>query len=258
MRWGDVYVSLTKGYKSGGFNTQMFSDVLQQRLMATMGLSMTYSPEEIVRYRPETSWNYEAGIAYHTPDNQLTTRLTAFFIDCRDQQLTVFPPGTVTGRIMTNAGRTFSKGLEFTAGWKVSDEFSLSAAYGFTDARVHRYNNGHADFRGKRVPYAPSHTLWVQTLWTTPWHPAGMATTLDCHIKGAGSIFWNEENTLRQNFYVLPGASFSLAAERWSVKLWGENLSDTRYACFCFTSIGNSFRQLGNPLTWGVTVTLDL
>ena len=31
---GNIYGSFSKGYKAGGFNTQMFSDVLQQRLIA--------------------------------------------------------------------------------------------------------------------------------------------------------------------------------------------------------------------------------
>ncbi len=32
----NLYANIAKGYKAGGFNTQMFSDVLQQRLMNMM------------------------------------------------------------------------------------------------------------------------------------------------------------------------------------------------------------------------------
>lgn len=255
---GEIYVSLTKGYKSGGFNSQMFSDVLQQRLMSTMGLSMTYSPEDIVRYKPETSWNYEAGISFATADGSLSGSLTGFLIQCRDQQLTVFPPGTVTGRVMTNAGRTLSKGVELSGRWNPSDNLIFNVAYGFTDARFQKYFNGKEDFKGKRVPYAPSNTLWCQLVWHTPWRPAGLSTTIDGHVRAAGSIMWDEANTFRQPFYALPGASFTLSASRWSLKLWGENLSSTNYAVFCFTSIGNTFEQRGAPLTWGATFALDI
>ena len=49
------YLTFSEGYKAGGFNTQMFSDVLQQRLMATMGMSALYKLEDIVAYNPEYS-----------------------------------------------------------------------------------------------------------------------------------------------------------------------------------------------------------
>ena len=43
-----VRLTVAKGYKAGGFNTQMFSDVLQQQLMESMGIevSVAYSPVE--------------------------------------------------------------------------------------------------------------------------------------------------------------------------------------------------------------------
>lgn len=258
LPFGAAYASFSKGYKSGGFNTQMFSDVLQQRVMQTMGVAMLYKVEDIVTYRPEISWNYEIGIKGSTADQRLSGEAVGFFIDCRDQQLTVFPPGTVTGRVMTNAGRTRSFGAELTARWHPANELSINVSYGYTNATFRRYNNGRADFRGKRLPYAPAHTLFASMTWDTPWRPAGLTTQLNLNVRCAGDIMWNEENTQRQPFYALPGASFVIASSRWSLKLWGENLSNTRYSTFYFLSMGNSFAQRGRPLTFGATVRLNL
>jgi len=258
LPFGAVYASFTKGYKSGGFNTQMFSDVLQQRVMETMGIPMIYNVDEIVKYRPEVSWNYEIGIRADALDKKLTAEATGFFIDCRDQQLTVFPPGTVTGRIMTNAGRTRSLGLELTAKYSPLADLQLSASYGYTNATFRKYNNGRQDFRGNRVPYSPAHTLFASLRWNTPWHPGGLSTELCATVRGVGDIMWNEENTMSQPFYALAGTSFTLCGERWSLKLWGENLSDTHYNTFYFLSMGNSFTQRGLPLTFGATIRFNI
>lgn len=258
LPFGSAYISFTKGYKSGGFNSQMFSDVLQQRVMETMGIPMIYKVDDIVSYRPETSWNYEIGLKANALDNRLSAEATGFFIDCRDQQLTVFPPGTVTGRIMTNAGRTRSFGLELSAKYSPIDALHFSASYGYTNATFRQYNNGRENFRGKRVPYAPAHTIFASLTWNTPWQPGGLRTELNANMRGAGDIMWNEQNTLSQPFYVLPGASFTLRADRWSLKLWGENLSNTGYDTFYFLSMGNSFTQRGNPITFGATLRLNI
>jgi len=154
-----AYFNFSKGYKAGGYNTQMFSDVLQQRIMNIMGMSAQYTLEQIVGYEPERSLNYEVGADWKPADG-LALDAVLFYIDCRNQQLTVFPPGTTTGRIMTNAGRTRSFGAEVTAAWKPGAGFSARLSYGYTNATFRNYNDGRGDYRGKHVPYAPTNTLF--------------------------------------------------------------------------------------------------
>lgn len=110
----NVYLSVGKGYKAGGFNTQMFSDVLQQKLMRFMGIGGQYDVADIVSYKPEKSWNYEIGTHLTFLDGKILLDASVFYIDCRDQQLTRFPEGQTTGRMMTNAGKTRSFGGEIS------------------------------------------------------------------------------------------------------------------------------------------------
>ncbi len=257
--WGRAYATFSKAYKAGGFNTQMFSDVLQQRVMEYMGLSMLYDVADIVAYRPEISWNYEAGVKSTWLDGRLSAEAVAFFIDCRDQQLTRFPPGTVTGRIMTNAGRTHSRGVELSARYEPVADLTLHASYGYTRATFHRYDDGRADYAGKRLPYAPSHTLFLQATGRLSSHKVlGAVPVADVHLRGAGDIYWDEANTLRQPFYALLGASLALESDRWSARLWAENITSTRYDTFYFSSMGNSFLQRGLPWSMGATLRLRL
>ncbi len=252
------YVSFSKAYKAGGYNTQMFSDVLQQRLMAEMGLTPLYSLEEIVAYKPEKSFNYEAGVRW-APASNFNAQATGFFIDVRNQQLTVFPPGTVTGRVMTNAGRTFSGGFELTAEWEPTPDITTRLAYGYTNARFHRYDDGRADYKGKRVPYAPSNTVFAEVNYVaSPLVFKGITPSVNINFTGAGNIYWNEANTLKQPFYGLLNASVNFGAAKWSLRLWARNITSTRYSNFYFLSIGHAFMQQGRPRQFGLTLRLRL
>lgn len=256
----NVYLSISKGYKAGGYNTQMFSDVLQQRVMADMGLAMRYNVEQIITYRPEISWNYEIGWHQRLLDNRLTAQAAAFYIDCRDQQLTMFPPGTVTGRIMTNAGKTRSWGGELTLSYRPLECLSLQLSYGYTNARFVRYDNGQTDYSGKRVPYAPANTLFAGATYTRPLKWSWLrGVSLTASTRGVGSICWDEANTLTQPFYALldVNATFSLPGDV-QLELWGQNLTATRYATFYFMSMGNAFTQRGRPRQWGATLRINI
>lgn len=249
-----AYVSVAKAYKSGGFNTQMFSDVLQQRVMQYMGLSMNYSLEDIVSYKPEKSWNFEGGVKTEWFNGRLAVDALAFYILCRDQQLTMFPPGTVTGRIMTNAGRTASCGAELSAVYTPDHRLSLRLSYGYTNATFTRFSDSRGDYAGKRLPYAPANTLFVGATYRLPSTILGATPSVSVDCRGAGDIYWDESNSTSQGFYALLGASLALENERWSVRLAGRNLTSTRYSTFHFVSIGNTFYQLGKP--WQLDLTL--
>lgn len=254
----EPYFNFSKAYKAGGYNTQMFSDVLQQRIMSEMGMSALYTLEEIVGYEPERSFNYELGF-HSKPMDGLEVDGAFFLIDCRNQQLTIFPPGTTTGRIMTNAGRTRSYGAELTARWTPTADLSARMSYGYTNATFRTYKDGRADYRGRRVPYAPSNTLFAEVNWrASSLAFAGITPALAADVNCAGPIYWNEANTLKQNFYCLAGLSLAFEAEKWSVRLWAKNLTGTRYDTFYFMSMGNAFTQRGLPRRFGVTLRLAL
>ncbi len=256
---GNVYVSVTKGYKSGGFNTQMFSEVLQQRLMYIMGIGSLYGIDEIVGYRPEYSWNYEAGAHLSFAEGRINADIAAFYIDCHDQQVTMFPSGTTTGRIMANAGKTRSLGGEISLNWRPVDRLEINGSYGFTDARFVEFHNGIDNFKGKHIPYAPANTVFLQGLYTLQLRTKFLERiTFDLNMRGTGKIYWNESNTESQKFYVLAGASVMAEGKNWSIQVWGKNLTGTRYHTFYFMSMGNEFLQRGRPMQAGVTLRFDM
>jgi outer membrane receptor protein involved in Fe transport len=63
-----LYTSVSKGYKSGGFNT-------------------SFERDEDRSFEPEYSWNYEAGTKLSFWQNRIKTELSLFYIDWRNQQI---------------------------------------------------------------------------------------------------------------------------------------------------------------------------
>lgn len=259
-RLSNLYLSASKGYKAGGFNTQMFSEVLQNSLMKKMGISLNrhFDIAQVVSYDPEWSWNYELGGHLHLAQGDLLVDWALFFIDCHDQQLTVFPEGQTTGRMMTNAGRTHSWGGELSLVARPTKSLLLTASYGYTHATFREYRSGGADYAGKRVPYAPEQTLMARARYTFELRSSWLERIVpSVNLCGAGRIAWNEENTLWQDFYALLGASLRFEHKNYSLELWGRNLCDERYDLFYFKTVGREFVQQGLPRTFGATLTAN-
>lgn len=261
-----VYASIGKGYKSGGYNTQMFSEILQQRMQAEIMSnmpSMGGTPasqdmpdvDAIVSYRPEKSWNYEVGGHIACADGKVMTDIALFYIDCRDQQLTMFPPGTTTGRITTNAGRTRSYGAELQIAYRPTDRWRFDVSYGYTNAKFVRFFDGEKDYRGNYVPYAPVNTIFASVLYT---HPVAKRweLTYNVNCRAVGRIYWNEDNLLQQPMYALLGASVTARTNWIGVEAWMKNITATHYDVFYFQSMNNSFFQRGKPLQYGLTLRL--
>lgn len=257
-----AHATVARGYKAGGFNTQLFSDLVQQalssRLQESLGLAAAdggLALRDVITYKPEYAWNFEAGLRYVR--GAWEAEATAFHIDCRDQQLTVFPAGTRTGRMMTNAGRTESHGIEASLARR-GTHLDLRAAYGWTHATFRRYDDGTRSYKGCHMPYAPEHTL---TLAADGRHsfPSGGGWTIEAHAdwQAAGPIHWDDANTLRQDFYGLLAASVSLRHGAYGLTLWGRNLTDESYRTFYFVSMQRHFLQEGKPRTYGLTLTAE-
>jgi outer membrane receptor protein involved in Fe transport len=157
---------------------------------------------------------------------------------------------------MTNAGRTRSFGCEIAATAKPTDRIRLNASWGHTNARFTKYHNGIADMAGRRLPYAPANTLFLAASYTLPLSSSQLS--FSASLRGTGRIYWDDSNTVSQPFYILPSAYAEWSNSRVSIKLWGENISNTKYNTFYFVSIGNAFVQKGNPWTAGLTLRINI
>ena len=254
-----LYFSASKGYKAGGFNTQMFSEVLQRRLKKEMGLSQDIDVDKLCAYDPEHSYNLELGGHFATNDGAFTADASLFYIECVDQQLTIFPDENSTGRMMTNAGRTRSFGAEISATARLAKTLVLQGSYGYTNAKFKTFVSGGVNYAGNFIPYAPKNSLSLRLMQTVPFHSKWLdRMILGLGVMGAGRIYWNEANDVSQPFYALLEASVRFEGEKWAVDFWCKNATNTKYSVFYFESMGNRFVQRGRPMTGGVRVMINI
>ncbi len=262
-----LFASVSRGYKAGGFNNNIFSDILRSELTYSLieenldsyaRPESSYDTEEMITYSPEFSWNYEVGAKLSTNDSSLVGEVAIFYIDCTDQQLTIFPSGS-TGRMMANAGRSRSFGAEFSARATLG-RVLLNTAYGYTNAKFLEYEyNSWTNYAGNYVPYAPQHTLYVSAIYSQPLKYKSLKSIdFEVSTNGAGKIYWNEENDFAQPFYATLASRITLYAEKFNLSVWGRNLTDKSYDTFYFLSDDKEFVQQAKPMTYGVTLNINL
>lgn len=169
--------------------------------MESMGIGRRYDVDQVVGYKPENSWNAELGALIKTADKQFSASATVFYIHCRDQQLTVFPEGDITGRIMTNAGKARSAGIEVSVAYSPVERLTLNAAYGYTNAKFLEFNNGKEDYSGRFVPYAPQNTILpLQTILSPRSSDRCATSRQDCRHR-ASAKSTGTKTTLRHRTY---------------------------------------------------------
>lgn len=265
-----LYAYGAEGYKAGGYNPQIFSTIMQNQLMHDlpndMGIHLLIEDErfrkvDITSYKPEKTWTAEIGMHSHPVDG-LSLNADAFFIYCRDQQVTVFPDGKTTGRMMANAAQSRIWGVETDIYYQWQHQRwrgMLQAAYGFTDARFVRFDDGKGRYNGNHIPYSPSHTahLTAQVAYSVrkKWL---QHISVGVHADGIGEIWWNETNSLKQPFYASLGANLELAWQWFTVQFYGKNLTDTHYDVFYFLSMEKDYVQHGKPREMGVNLMFNL
>ena len=260
---GNIYALVSKGYRAGGYNIQMFSDILQTDLNAHQQDAMRgdydvehttadYDAiEETISYKPEDSWNFELGTHLNLFGGSTHFDLALYYMKIHNQQLSIMEPNSNYGRMMVNAGKSHSYGLETTLRGKAIDNaLDWGVTYSFTNAKFDDYD----DYKDNYVPFVPQHAFSAML----DYHIGKF--TIGTNLNGQGKIWWDEANTYAQKFYALLGAHADYDFGPVIVTLWGRNLTNTHYNTFAVQSSAAGgtryFAQRANPIQVGVDVNI--
>lgn len=280
----NVYATVSKGYRSGGYNVQMFSDLISGDLKNSMIDAIKESDEfskfaaiidqyatkdevpevkEATRYKPEYSWNYEVGSHLTLWEGKLWADLSAFYMDMHDQQISQFAESGL-GRTTLNAGKSRSYGVEAALRASLTNALSLNASYGYTYATFTDYveyekdKEGNlkvkADYNGKYVPFVPKHTLNISGEYAITCSPRSIfdRVVFQANYNAAGRIYWTEQNDVSQSFYGTLNWRTNLEIGDAMISFWARNFLNKDYAAFYFETMNKGFMQKGRPVQFGV------
>ena len=278
-----VYATVSKGYRSGGYNIQMFSDLMQGALKNSMldvlsthpNFSMMANPilsmkddlpevSKVTQYKPEYSWSYEVGSHLTLWEGKLWADLAAFYMDTRDQQISRFAESGL-GRITENAGKSCSYGAEVALRTSLTNELSMNASYGYTYATFTDYitnstekdtngNRKEISYNGNYVPFVPKHTLNVGAEYAIPCSPRSLfdRVVLQANYSAAGRIYWTEQNNASQAFYGTLNWRANLEKGNAMISFWARNFLNKDYEAFYFETMNKGFAQKGRPVQFGI------
>lgn len=270
-----VYATISKGYRSGGYNIQMLSELVEGELRGEMmdgvndvsgmgmmskyvdlkSLKTTTNIDDVV-FKPEYSWNWELGtkLTVLTSDSPIFLDASVFYIKTYNQQIARFSHEGL-GRMMVNAGKSRSWGAELSATTSFK-KFDLNLNYGFTNAKFLEYNDEKNDFKDNYVPFVPMHTINGGVAYCFP--VKKITCTLGMNCSASGRIYWTEANDHYQDLYATLGAFASVNYKNINILLWGKNLTSTRYNTFYFESMNRGFEQHGKPFQIGIDFKLSI
>lgn len=283
----NVYATVSRGYRSGGYNIQMFSDLSQTEMRRSMmnaimaspnlGQNPTYGPifERMLKpripeepnvktsttYKPEYSWNYEVGSHLTLWEGKLWADFAVFYMDTRDQQLSQFAESGL-GRITINAGKSRSYGAEASLRASITQELSLNASYGYTYATFTDYvireekedGSIEKNYNGKYIPFVPKHTLNIGGEYAITCSPRSIfdRVVFQANYNAAGRIYWTEQNDVSQSFYGTLNWRTNLEIGDAMISFWARNFLNKDYAAFYFETMNKGFMQKGRPVQFGI------
>ena len=253
-----LYVSATKGYKSGDFDTLP---------------ALSY--QQFAPARQESVIAYEGGIKTSLIDRRLDLSLAVFYDDYRDKQTqgTILVPTFGELPVLTNIPASRIAGFEADTTFRPIRGLTINAGVTYIDTKVTDTAlvtdpfGQTIDAKGEKLPLAPPWQAQLDAEYDFP-----ISTSLDGFVGGSVSARSTtdaflgaregpagSQDDFRVDGYGLLGLRAGVTINRnYRVELWGENVTNTGY-WNDVTHIYDTYDRLtGLPATYGIRLSAKL
>jgi iron complex outermembrane receptor protein len=242
----NLYVSVGRGYKAGGFN---------------LGPGL---PANQILFQPESDINFETGYKADLFAHRLRVDADVFYthrtglqLQTGEQLIPNNPTTFVLYNVNAPSGRNY--GVESDLAWTPVDLIELGASLGTLNSSYHGLTLDGAVLPDRALPNAPS---WQGSLSGTLHARGGVYLRAD--VTGRGSFYYDLPalDPYSSHAYVLLNLKAGVIRDRWSADIWVRNVTDRNYAVrgFYFDDVppnfpNQQFVQLGPPRQIGATVS---
>ena len=242
-----VYGLLARGYKAGGFNTNGSLDA------------------DLREFDPETLLSVELGWKGALADGALLLRTALFRMERDDAQadtsiVRVRADGSAEFiDYIDNAVEGVNQGLEAELTWFANERLTFVGSVGLLSADFDSYVNGSGtDLTGRDQAQAPNHQYFFSADYAI-----SDAWSASVQLEGRDDYFFSNSHDLVADSYALWHAALEYRSARFSVSIWGRNLTDEDYFVRGFV-FGNDPRdgyasrgwtQLAEPRVVGITAS---
>ncbi len=241
-----LFAKVSRGFKSGGFNT------------GALQLS-SFDPEKVTSYESGFKGSYLGGSVQFS--------LIGFYSQYRDMQLVQVVNFATS---FNNAGRSTIKGIEFEGSVRPAPGLTFDLTMAYTDARLNEYMSqdsarpakGLQDLAGNRLPNVPELKFNLGATYVADLGSAGK-------LRFNGSYYWEDRvyfdafNELQSSQEAVGRFDASLTyvtpVQGLEVSIWGKNLTNELvrgYVSVLTAQIGSPHLLFWDaPRTYGLRVT---
>jgi iron complex outermembrane receptor protein len=215
------YVTIGKGFRAGGFNN----------LAPGSNFQPGFDKESLV--------SYEVGMKGSALNGRLWGGMSLFYTDYTDQQYFLFDQTGTQANINVPKSEIFGGELEIVA--QPVDSLQLNFGLGFTDSEIKEYEDvpgvlvPATAIIGSKVPGAP---VWTMNFGLQ--HTKSLANDLNfvsrLEYEHRGKTYWTLDNADAQSAYDLVNFSIALEKEKWSTRLYANNLLDEDFIEWFFAA----------------------
>jgi len=236
------FVTLSKGYKAGGFN------------LGTV-------PDERREFAAEVMWNLEVGLKSTWADNRLQANASIFYQRREDQQVRTsfqIDPGDPTSFVFftDNAAEGETYGLEADLRWLPNPAWELYATVGLLEAKFDEFVTPQVDLSGRRQAHAPRASLAAGASYQSG---NGLFARVDWSSRS--DFYFDVSHDEKSSEYMLVNLRVGFEQGAWTLQAWARNLFDEDYAVRGFY-FGNEppdfppmlYTRFGDPRQIGVTL----
>lgn len=230
------YLRVARGFREGGFNNG------------------TVAQESV--YGPEQAWSYEIGVKSSWWDRRLRLDLTAFVMDIENQQLIQFAPGGF-GFFFRNAGESRNTGGEVEIAAVPLEWLDIRAGAGVVQSEFESFRDPvlGVDYADNDTPFVPEYDYHASVSCDRDLGGI-MNASLTIGLTGHGATYWDAANTVQTGGRTRYNASVALSRGRYTVTVFGRNLTDETYPSAIYAFPGTPpIAQPSAPQTVGVMLS---